>query len=360
MTDTTAAPASAPEVAPAPAATGEEAELLALHANDPQVFEYSPTWKGTNKTAAARLVEIRKGQSTDAKTEAQQAEPVAADDITDSDDTDAAEADVVPGETAQEVEETGDPEAPEPGSQYDLEDYELVLPKGSELTEAGKEGVAEYAEYAHLNNMAPDAFQASFDFIRQKQAQLLEGDKTARAELVASLKREMGDGYAAFSREVDTAFRELPQELRTALKTARLPDGRLLASMPETMRLLQRLNNQQASHHEWRTDESKGRDRTTMLREELRQINEAMNADVSSLYKEWRGTGKLATDRRLEIARELAGTGPAKPGAADLRAEERELELLKTRDPEMFNFGDWKGSGRPAAERLARIQQGRI
>ena len=40
----------------------EEAELLDLHVRDPQVFEYSPNWRGTEKTAARRLYEIRQGR----------------------------------------------------------------------------------------------------------------------------------------------------------------------------------------------------------------------------------------------------------------------------------------------------------
>jgi hypothetical protein len=54
--------------------------------------------------------------------------------------------------------------------------------------------------------------------------------------------------------------------------------------------------------------------------------------------------------------RELASEGPARPSAADIQAERRELEALRTRDPDMYRFGNWRGTGRPAAERMAAIQ----
>ena len=40
----------------------EEAALLELHARDPSVFEYS-RWRGTEKTGAQRLLEIRSGRA---------------------------------------------------------------------------------------------------------------------------------------------------------------------------------------------------------------------------------------------------------------------------------------------------------
>jgi hypothetical protein len=46
----------------AAALRAEEAELLKLHQTDPSVFEWSPTWRGTGKTAAQRLYELRSGR----------------------------------------------------------------------------------------------------------------------------------------------------------------------------------------------------------------------------------------------------------------------------------------------------------
>jgi hypothetical protein len=52
---------NAPAKPSAAALKSEEAELLDLHARDPQIFEFAP-WKRTGLTGAQRLYAIRSGR----------------------------------------------------------------------------------------------------------------------------------------------------------------------------------------------------------------------------------------------------------------------------------------------------------
>jgi len=88
------------------------------------------------------------------------------------------------------------------------------------------------------------------------------------------------------------------------------------------------------------------------------EIDALMNRDIGEYHRPWRATGVSASDRRMQIMRELGNESPAKPSAVDVRTEVRKLEQLRGSDPQMFQFGSWPGARSPA-ERLAAIQQGR-
>jgi hypothetical protein len=155
---------------------------------------------------------------------------------------------------------------------------------------------------------------------------------------------------------VDGAFRELPQDLRTALRTARLPDGQSLLTRPDVVRLIHALatpGDQQSQHR------PVSQDRHAMLRAELAELHALRDRDISSYWQKWRNTGISGSDRALQIIRELGNEAPAKPSATDLRTEEQEILHLKARDFDTFRFGNWKGTGRPASDRLVAIQTGR-
>jgi hypothetical protein len=146
----------------------------------------------------------------------------------------------------------------------------------------------------------------------------------------------------------------MPAELRTLLNQARAPDGTRIVNNAEVLRLIA-----SAYGTGERQAVSQGQDRRTMLQTELAEIDALMHRDINEYHQPWRGTGMSASDRRLQIMRELASEAPARPSAVDLRAEQRELERLRDQDPQMFSFGNWRGSGRPAADRLVAIQSGR-
>jgi hypothetical protein len=277
-----------------------------------------------------------------------------------TDAQDDADLDLLAGDyddDGDDAGEVGESERVDASPQYDLQDFTYAPPAGSHLTEIGQTRINAFAEFAHQNNMAPETFEASINFYNslavQEQARQVETDKSARADLATSLRDELGSSFASFRIEVDAGFKGLPKALRTAMKSARLPDGRLLVNLPETMRMLRTLGARQTAE----TPPAKDK---TMLRKELRDISALMNTDIDAYRgKPWRSTGKTASDRRMEIMRELGPDAPVKPTQAELSTEERELRDLHERDPQVFEFAPWKQTGRTGAQRLYDIMAGR-
>jgi hypothetical protein len=356
MSDTTAAPTpdEATPVIPTDAAglASRDAELTALAEKDAPAYYY----KDDGALAREHLA-IRKAQQGKSGEPADASKPTQADQPADDDiEVDAIDLNSPVADADDDGEEGEHAEAAEPGLEYDREDFTYTPPEGAEVTEVGQERIDAFAEFAHKSNMAPEVFEASIgwynNLVQQEQARLAEADKTARTELATGLKIELGDGYAAFKGEVDTAFRELPQDLRTALRSARLPDGRLLLSMPEAVHMVHALSRHQS---QTTTQPRSGR---SAMQQELAEIDALMHRDIDEYHKPWRTTGMSASQRRLQIAREMASEGPAKPSASDLRAEMRDLEQLKARDIQTFMYGSWPGARSPA-DRLHQLQMGR-
>ena len=131
---------------------------------------------------------------------------------------------------------------PEPGSQYDTDDYTYTPPEGQALTPEGEERIASFAEFAHQANMPPESFETSIQFyndlVAKELAKRAENDKASRGQLVQTLRNEWGQTYDANKAVLDQGFASLPQSLRTAIKQARLPDGRPLSFLPELAQLM--------------------------------------------------------------------------------------------------------------------------
>jgi hypothetical protein len=239
--------------------------------------------------------------------------------------------------------------------QLDLSAYEYTPPDGQEFSEFGKASVGLLNEHCARNGIDPEGRNGLlelYDQIRENQKAAFEVADKAAAK---AAEKALG-GKAAYEPLVKSAravLRAWPEPLRAAIEDARTSDGRRLALMPEFVRAL-------ADMGQRRTTATPQDKRTTMhdLQAELADINAAMHADVANLYKPWRATGKLATDRKLEILRQLNDEGPSGPTKADLAAEEREILKLKDRDFDTYRFGDWNGTGRPASDRLLAIRTG--
>jgi hypothetical protein len=138
------------------------------------------------------------------------------------------------------------------------------------------------------------------------------------------------------------------------LNTARLPDGTKLANQPELLRMIASAYGTGGEHQA----APQPRDSRSAMQAELRDLDQLMTTDIGAYHGPWRGTGKSGSDRRLQIMRELGSEGPARPSASDIRAEIRELEQLRARDVQMFQYGSWPGARSPA-DRLHAIRAGR-
>lgn len=224
-------------------------------------------------------------------------------------------------------------------------------PEGQEVNEHAKPHLQALDAIASDEGQR-DKIVGLFDtMMKAEVARLAEVSKAAKTETVTALKAELGDGYGAFRDQVDGAFKALPKEFRDQLKGARLANGQLLLSTRGAIDLLHRLGAKPPA------PQTQG-DRRVTIQKEIDDIDAAMHADVSSLYKPWRGTGQLATDRKLALLRELGNEGPPKASAAETAKEMRKLEDLKVRDPLMYEHGSWPGARSPA-ERHHQLRTGR-
>lgn len=244
------------------------------------------------------------------------------------------------------------------GLPVSADEYEidLDLQEGQTISEVGQElldGLKSLAVEADMLPGQPEKVAKWYQsFLNGQQARLVEAERTARADLVANLKDELGDGFAGFKTELDTAFKGLPPDLRAALKTARTADGLPLMVRADVVRLIHGLNKSQPSPQLLQGGRA-------AMQEELRALDQLMYTDIDQYNRRgWRGSDKSASDRRLEIMRELASEAPAKPSAADLRAEEEKLVHLSKTDPTIFSYGSWPGARSPA-DRLHSIRSGR-
>ena len=98
------------------------------------------------------------------------------------------------------------------------------------------------------------------------------------------------------------------------------------------------------------------------LRAELAEIHALRNSDIDAYRsRPWKHSRMTASDRAVEIGRQLGRKNLPSPRQeqASLEAEEAELHELRDRDADVFEFGDWKGTGRPPVERLEDIRMGR-
>jgi hypothetical protein len=345
MANETAAPADAtPTIPTDPAAiAARDQELTKLAEQDPGAYYYSEDGKFAREHLAIRQA----GQPK----EVTSIEPDGAEDAGETDDlADIDDIDLdAPADGPEEDADDGRP---------DLSAYE-ALPEGMELTESGEALIGIVNEHCAEHGIDPDGRNGLFDLhtrlIEAQTARLAEMDKAANKETAAALTERLGskeasDAYIATARE---AARLMPKPLRDALKTARLPDGRKVAHMPELADFLHQVASRQGQAA---TTQPTGR---AAMQQELRDLDQLMVTNITEYRRPWRGTGLSGSDRHLEIMRELGSEAPAKPSAADLRAEERELAKLRDTDPQLYQFGNWRGTGRPAADRLYALQMGR-
>ena len=193
------------------------------------------------------------------------------------------------GEVREEAEETEEREPLAPWQP----------PKGEEVNEHVRphlEALDTIAKDEAQRNEIVGIYQ---QMVEAQTTRLAELNKNAKAEMVSNLKAELGDGFAGFKRDVNAAFQGLPEELRGALRSARLPDGRLLMGMPEAVRMIHGLSAKQNRHADWRADEAKRGDRTHMLQQELAELDTIMNRDIDEYHRPWRNTGKSGANDGL-------------------------------------------------------------
>jgi hypothetical protein len=235
----------------------------------------------------------------------------------------------------------------------DRDAYELPeLAEGQEYTELGESLGERVTQLAYDLDMSPE----------QAQQLVLRGDGILKALAESrdtedkrsgskAIVEEFGGNRDAAKAHVAGAratLRGLPDGLGELLLEGRGPDGRKLAYRPEFLRWAAELGAKSGQ------PASQPRDSKMELRAELAELESLRDRDIDAYRRKWRNTGITASDRALQIMRALEGTGPKSPSAAETHAELRDLERLRSSDPEVYEFGSWRG-GRSAAERHAEI-----
>jgi hypothetical protein len=205
-------------------------------------------------------------------------------------------------------------------------------------------------EAAHEHNV-PQAAVADALAKYGERVQSLRADAQRRdVENAKAARAALGEAGVAAARK---AAKAMPAELRNLLNQARGPDGTKIANNPAVLKMIAAAYGSKEGRTAMTQD----------LKAELAEIDAAMNADAASLYQPWKTTGMSASDRKLQIARELDDAASTQARhAADRDAgssEERELLDLHRRDPQSFEYAPWKKSGVTGAQRLYDIRQGR-
>jgi hypothetical protein len=353
MTDAAPAPAPTPADAPAPAAPADhaalaarDAELTQLYESDPHRYQYENGGKFANEHLAIR--KAQQAQTGDDGTDHPADDGLEVDDI---------DLDVEPVDAEdEEPSEAGEVEA-STDEAVGVDSYAPPAIEGVSWNDDALKPIVDVAARHGVSQAAlTEALSAYGEAVRQQQAKLAEMDRDANKATAAALTERLGskeayDGYVATARE---AARLMPKPLRDALKAARLPNGQRVLHMPELAEFLHTVASSQGQ-----ATPAQPQGGRAAMQAELRELDQLMSTDIDAYHRQWRGTGQSGSQRRLEIMRELASEAPAKPSAADLRAEERELRQLRDRDPQLFMYGSWRGTGRPAADRLVAIQSGR-
>jgi hypothetical protein len=186
-----------------------------------------------------------------------------------------------------------------------------------------------------------DLPQASVDKILRVYADRLNAvhvaDKTQRDERRTALKGEWGDQYFGHVKTMREYVAELP--FGAELAGARLPSGRLLLNMPGA--------------YEWLLGIAEARPAARTPEQRLAEINQIRDTDIDryrsqGLDREWASLTKT-------IAAKPSAARPE--SEAGLRAELSEITKLMHTDIGKYQNEPWKGSGKTASQRALEIQR---
>ena len=145
--------------------------------------------------------------------------------------------DATPEQIAAFRKDNGIPEKPE--------GYLESLPKGSELADLDKEIITPYLTALQELNVSP-AIAAKLLEVRQAEQdrwvdQRVQEDARVKKETEDTLRGDWGNNYRAEVNNINGLLSGAPPEVREMFFDARMPDGRGLLAVPETLRWLAQL-----------------------------------------------------------------------------------------------------------------------
>jgi hypothetical protein len=251
------------------------------------------------------------------------------------------------------------------------EDYELELPEGQTITDAGRPIVDSFLQFAVEHDLPEATVSKAILWFNERQAEAVaqrdaarkEGDAASKLAATEALQDRWGTDEYEDNLAVATAgLKSLPDALQKALRAARGPDGRKLLHDPDMAELLLNLGARVEESGSGSSDPNDGKamDRQqAALRKELEAITKLMRTDIDAYRNQnWKNTGKTAGERSIEIRRLLANPKSPSIQKAAVSAEREALERLQAEDPEVFEMGRWRGGKLTPQERLDQILTG--
>lgn len=328
----TTAPAEPTVTAEPAAADTAEPELAALTAEDLALIEAQPD--GEEPAEADTPAE------TDTSAEGEAAEEDHAGEAKDEDQaTDKPTANERPTDPEELAAWRAERGIPNDAASYEFPDLD-------DWAEEDKAALTPFVEAFLDADVSQESAQKILRTYAAQLDALHKADKTHRDEARNTLKGEWGDKYASHIKAMKDYVLEQP--FGELIAGARLPNGRLLLNDPgiaqwlvgiAEVRPVARTPEQRlAEINEIRDTDidryrSEGLDREWVsltksivakpsagrveseagLRAELAEITKLMNTDIDRYMNKptWRGSGKTASQRALEIQRHLAGDRPA-------------------------------------------------
>jgi hypothetical protein len=227
-------------------------------------------------------------------------------------------------------------------------EVELALREGETITEVGQQLIDGLKGFAVEHDLPPAAVNGLARWydahVKGLQAKVAEGDKTQRHATRDTLTQKWAGAYDQRMAIAKEGAKLFPDSVRAMLKVARTPDGRKVSDTPEFAEALLALGRLS----------QKGKPMPTSDDDRLAKIQNVMRTDISA----YRAKGLDKEYLALMQKKEVAQTRPGALTAAE-EAEERELTQLMHTDIGTYRHQMWRGTGRTAADRALQLARKR-
>jgi hypothetical protein len=191
--------------------------------------------------------------------------------------------------------------------------YELADVPDHEWTEQDQPLLDEFREAAHAVNLSNEQFLALQESYARQQmatrAEIEQRNDTALEDAQSALEDVYGDQAPAVIDATKAYLDQLPDDLGAQLRQARFSDGRLLFNDPLIAQMFAAMAVAEGAEAAPSGQQSDyGQSSRSDLRNEEADIMRLMASDIGEYQNGmWRRTGRSASDRLLEIRRELGG-----------------------------------------------------
>jgi hypothetical protein len=245
--------------------------------------------------------------------------------------------------THAEVEEVAD-EDEEPASQVG----QVLQVEGHQFTDETQLLAAEIKQEVLDLGFDEPSIDAVMQAYAKRAAQVGAIDNAHADQGVQALREVWGDDFADRLGRIKALLQDtdrISEYLADGLATARLPDGRRLANVPEFFGML--LLYDGATRNENLVDH-----------EELARLDAAMKANPEAFQREeWRAgmTGSEWAYRIRKAQTDRTSRGPN----TSMSAEEMELDQLMRNDIGEYMNGRWRGSKQTPSERALELARAR-